>query len=113
MAHPDPLPPSIPQQSKKRKSDFIPYRDSVLTWLLKENLGEGLLLSVFADLATILLPPFDKSPCYPEKLKFSSCPVDSPLTWGTSFEDVLLLRSRPLPACQAKRLTNLATHDPF
>lgn len=34
-------------QSKKRKSDFIPYRDSVLTWLLKENLGEGLLLSLY------------------------------------------------------------------
>lgn len=43
-----PLTPSILQQSKKRKSDFIPYRDSVLTWLLKENLGEGLLsLSLF------------------------------------------------------------------
>ncbi|XP_042338914.1 kinesin-like protein KIF1C, partial [Plectropomus leopardus] len=26
------------QSNKKRKSDFIPYRDSVLTWLLKENL---------------------------------------------------------------------------
>lgn len=85
----------------------------MLTWLLKENLGEGLLLSVFADLATILLTPFDKPPCHPKKLKFFSCPTDSPLTWGTSFEDVLLLRSRPHPACQAKRLTNLATHDPF
>lgn len=51
MAHPNPLPSSIPQQSKKRKSDFIPYRDSVLTWLLKENLGKEHLLSVFADLA--------------------------------------------------------------
>ncbi|KAK3749140.1 hypothetical protein QZH41_009819 [Actinostola sp. cb2023] len=24
---------------KKRRSEFIPYRDSILTWLLKENLG--------------------------------------------------------------------------
>ncbi|KAL1234163.1 Kinesin-like protein [Trichinella pseudospiralis] len=24
---------------KKRKADFIPYRDSVLTWILRENLG--------------------------------------------------------------------------
>jgi len=24
---------------KKKKADHIPYRDSVLTWLLRENLG--------------------------------------------------------------------------
>lgn len=24
---------------KKKKGDHIPYRDSVLTWLLRENLG--------------------------------------------------------------------------
>jgi kinesin family protein 1 len=26
-------------RGKKKKEDFVPYRDSVLTWLLKESLG--------------------------------------------------------------------------
>ncbi|KAJ8866758.1 hypothetical protein PR048_032619 [Dryococelus australis] len=30
---------SMTATKKKKKADFIPYRDSVLTWLLRENLG--------------------------------------------------------------------------
>ncbi|XP_023821547.1 kinesin-like protein KIF1C [Oryzias latipes] len=39
------------QGSKKRKSDFIPYRDSVLTWLLKENLGGNSRTAMIAALS--------------------------------------------------------------
>ncbi|CAL8241208.1 unnamed protein product [Merluccius merluccius] len=35
----------------KRKSDFIPYRDSVLTWLLKENLGGNSRTAMIAALS--------------------------------------------------------------
>lgn len=106
--------PLNPQQSKKRKSDFIPYRDSVLTWLLKENLGEG-LLSLFADPATIPLTPFDNArqiPLPPLESQIPQVYIDPSLTWGISFDDVLMLRSRPHPACQARSLPDLATRDP-
>lgn len=39
------------QSTKKRKSDFIPYRDSVLTWLLKENLGGNSRTAMIAALS--------------------------------------------------------------
>ncbi|XP_018415337.1 PREDICTED: kinesin-like protein KIF1C isoform X2 [Nanorana parkeri] len=38
-------------QTKKRKSDFIPYRDSALTWLLKENLGGNSRTAMIAALS--------------------------------------------------------------
>nr|DBA29749.1 TPA: hypothetical protein GDO54_005809 [Pyxicephalus adspersus] len=38
-------------QSKKKKSDLIPYRDSALTWLLKENLGGNSRTAMIAALS--------------------------------------------------------------
>ncbi|XP_040202911.1 kinesin-like protein KIF1C isoform X2 [Rana temporaria] len=38
-------------QNKKKKSDFIPYRDSALTWLLKENLGGNSRTAMIAALS--------------------------------------------------------------
>ncbi|XP_051528281.1 kinesin-like protein KIF1C [Myxocyprinus asiaticus] len=37
--------------TKKRRSDFIPYRDSVLTWLLRENLGGNSRTAMIAALS--------------------------------------------------------------
>ncbi|VDN09381.1 unnamed protein product [Dibothriocephalus latus] len=37
--------------SKKKKNDFIPYRDSVLTWLLRENLGGNSQTMMLATLS--------------------------------------------------------------
>ncbi|XP_050411558.1 kinesin-like protein unc-104 isoform X2 [Patella vulgata] len=36
---------------KKKKADFIPYRDSVLTWLLRENLGGNSKTAMIAALS--------------------------------------------------------------
>ncbi|XP_070562203.1 kinesin-like protein KIF1A isoform X4 [Ptychodera flava] len=36
---------------RKRKGDFIPYRDSVLTWLLRENLGGNSKTAMIAALS--------------------------------------------------------------
>ncbi|XP_071945564.1 kinesin-like protein KIF1A isoform X3 [Antedon mediterranea] len=36
---------------KKKRTDFIPYRDSVLTWLLKENLGGNSKTAMVAALS--------------------------------------------------------------
>ncbi|XP_076451746.1 kinesin-like protein unc-104 isoform X1 [Babylonia areolata] len=36
---------------KKKKADFIPYRDSVLTWLLRENLGGNSKTAMVAALS--------------------------------------------------------------
>uniref|UniRef100_A0A2C9M9P9 Kinesin-like protein unc-104 n=1 Tax=Biomphalaria glabrata TaxID=6526 RepID=A0A2C9M9P9_BIOGL len=38
-------------KNKKKKADFIPYRDSVLTWLLRENLGGNSKTAMVAALS--------------------------------------------------------------
>ncbi|KAF6361633.1 kinesin family member 1A [Rhinolophus ferrumequinum] len=39
------------KNKKKKKTDFIPYRDSVLTWLLRENLGGNSRTAMVAALS--------------------------------------------------------------
>ncbi|XP_044769410.1 kinesin-like protein KIF1A isoform X10 [Neomonachus schauinslandi] len=39
------------RNKKKKKTDFIPYRDSVLTWLLRENLGGNSRTAMVAALS--------------------------------------------------------------
>ncbi|XP_048362658.1 kinesin-like protein KIF1A isoform X10 [Sphaerodactylus townsendi] len=39
------------KNKKKKKADFIPYRDSVLTWLLRENLGGNSRTAMVAALS--------------------------------------------------------------
>ncbi|NXP92398.1 KIF1B protein, partial [Passerina amoena] len=43
--------PLLSQNKKKKKTDFIPYRDSVLTWLLRENLGGNSRTAMVAALS--------------------------------------------------------------
>uniref|UniRef100_A0A673MXF6 plus-end-directed kinesin ATPase n=1 Tax=Sinocyclocheilus rhinocerous TaxID=307959 RepID=A0A673MXF6_9TELE len=42
---------SVQYLKKKKKTDFIPYRDSVLTWLLRENLGGNSRTAMVAALS--------------------------------------------------------------
>ncbi|XP_078144552.1 kinesin-like protein KIF1B isoform X2 [Centroberyx gerrardi] len=42
---------ALAESKKKKKSDFIPYRDSVLTWLLRENLGGNSRTAMVAALS--------------------------------------------------------------
>ncbi len=41
----------VASNKKKKKTDFIPYRDSVLTWLLRENLGGNSKTAMIAALS--------------------------------------------------------------
>ncbi|XP_062894972.1 kinesin-like protein KIF1C isoform X2 [Mobula hypostoma] len=42
---------ALAEMGKRKKSEFIPYRDSVLTWLLKENLGGNSRTAMIAALS--------------------------------------------------------------
>ncbi|XP_074661847.1 kinesin-like protein unc-104 [Tubulanus polymorphus] len=41
----------VTNHKRRRKTDFIPYRDSVLTWLLRENLGGNSKTAMIAALS--------------------------------------------------------------
>ncbi|CAG6017581.1 unnamed protein product [Menidia menidia] len=43
--------PSMGRKSAKRKKIFIPYRDSVLTWLLKDSLGGNSITTMVATIS--------------------------------------------------------------
>ncbi|XP_075339095.1 uncharacterized protein kif16bb [Odontesthes bonariensis] len=43
--------PSMARKSAKRKKIFIPYRDSVLTWLLKDSLGGNSITTMVATIS--------------------------------------------------------------
>lgn len=45
------------QSGSSSKKKFVPYRDSVLTWILKENLGEAMTLLVQPQVLTHALMP--------------------------------------------------------
>ena len=45
------LAPGRQASKKKKKAEFIPYRDSVLTWLLRENLGGNSKTAMVAALS--------------------------------------------------------------
>ncbi|WRT70718.1 uncharacterized protein IL334_007716 [Kwoniella shivajii] len=40
-------------KGKKKKEDFVPYRDSILTWLLKESLGGNSKTAMIAAISTL------------------------------------------------------------
>ncbi|XP_012730306.2 uncharacterized protein kif16bb [Fundulus heteroclitus] len=42
---------SVSGQSAKKKQTFIPYRDSVLTWLLKDSLGGNSITTIIATIS--------------------------------------------------------------
>ena len=44
---------SDPAKGKKKKDDFVPYRDSVLTWLLKESLGGNSKTAMIAAISCV------------------------------------------------------------
>lgn len=46
------------QSKKKKKTDFIPYRDSVLTWLLRENLGNLLSRALHFPMSIFIFFPY-------------------------------------------------------
>lgn len=61
------------QNKKKKKAEsFIPYRDSVLTWLLRENLGMNTVFQNVSNISNITVIckriPLENRASEPQKL---------------------------------------------
>lgn len=95
------------KKKNAKKADFIPYRDSALTWLLRENLGGNSKTAMIAAIS-----PADIN--YDETLSTlrwvrqdSSIKLDSPLTLSLS-----LIVMRIVPSRLCARLWSTRTRMP-
>lgn len=63
------------QSTKKKKQVFIPYRDSVLTWLLKDSLGGNSVTTMIASMNYIFVHCWYWSLCLLPALFLSVVPI--------------------------------------
>uniref|UniRef100_A0A1X7T9E7 Kinesin motor domain-containing protein n=1 Tax=Amphimedon queenslandica TaxID=400682 RepID=A0A1X7T9E7_AMPQE len=69
--------------SAKKKGDFVPYRDSVLTWLLKENLGGNFRTAMIAAISPAQIN--NEETLSTAKKIYSPCTGDSQNCQGLSW----------------------------
>lgn len=76
-----------PSNKRNQSSVFIPYRDSVLTWLLKDSLGGNSKTIMVASMESVLYPQLIASPIPFKRWSFFvNCPFDM---WNLLFQRFL------------------------